>query len=430
MIRSQGRVALSAIGVVASIALAVAHPAVHAAGSAVQRRGCARYAAQVVRPTSRAARDMALAMMTPSRCPAEAVPALTAAWYAATLADLRLSDATIALGDRRLLELMNDIALDGSRSHALRLQALGVLVAYADPTARVFFRGLTPPYARNVAILTVADTPQEPGDLPLEAVDRAGIVERFEPLTSYGSDSVLRAVVTSMHAQLRARMTSQGIASARFTDPAHARLVVRDTALGMPFPYGGVDFRPFNRDTTRPSYSYGSYGSSFVDSSGVAAVRLPARLMRFAVYCFEEDDARAPSRFGASRLVLIEDTITVRRGDTAPRRVDVDGARCGYRRPTVVRGTFEGFYETGFEAFDMRIPGVASGVYVVFGDSAARQFRKRAAGQPTRDGSGYACWRLKGRGALSVTGPSRIHLLKLDDLADVQRGALEECRRS
>jgi hypothetical protein len=420
---SRGLVAPAVIAVIASVGLAAAHPSAIHADTRVQARDCTRYAAEVARPTSKAARDTALAMMTPSRCRAQAVAALTAAWYAATVADIRLSDVTIALGDRRLLELMNDIALDGSRPTAVRLQALGVLVAYADPTARLFFRGLTPPYARNVAILTVADTRQERGDFPIEAADRAGIVERFEPLTIYGGDSVLRAVVTSMHAQLRERMASRGIASARFSDAAHARLFVRDTTAGMPFPHGGATFFPFNRDTARHRYVSAWYGTTSVDSSGVATARLPARLMRFTVYCFEDVSGRGPAQ-----LELFADTITVRRGDSLPRRVAVDGSRCGWRRPTVVRGEFEGFYETGFEAFGMRIPGVKSEVQLRLGDSAARRFRDDAARQFQRDTASYACWKVRGRGRLSVIGPSRTHLLDLDVLEAVLRVPLEKCR--
>ena len=413
---------------------------------------CARFAAEVVRPTTLAAREAALAMMTPGRCGVEAIGALDAAWRAAARTERGLTEATARYADRRLLEIVTSVALDGNRARKVRLEALSVLVRYADPTVAVMLRDADLPNARVVNAMPLR---QERGAVPLDADDRASIIHRIAPLTTLGGDPALNGAVRSMIRQLRERagarprgdslahvwtartmweehISGPGEQARRDATPTCARLpgecvarvVVTDTVSGTPLGQATVSFHPFVVDTTAPMW--GGWPARTRSRDGTATVERPARLLRFLVTCSREgSQPRDP------QIELFRDTITVRLRDTVTRQVRVDGSSCGYRHPQIVTSTFEGYYMTGFEARAMRIPGVASEVYASFTEAAGRQFGEAATRLfergPRPGQSANPCWFIRGRGTLSITGVERTHSLVFDRVDTVRLVDWEAC---
>ena len=166
---------------------------------------CARAATDVTHPPSEAALNSALSLMTPGRCGAEAPSALAAAWSAVEGENLdQLRGATARFADRRLLHHMVSIAMDAARPKAVRLEAMAVLVSYADARAFVRFRRDQPPAA--VFIGDILDFRSAAGPQPITPGDRASVPSLLARIAAASSDVEVRGAASALSEQLDRRL--------------------------------------------------------------------------------------------------------------------------------------------------------------------------------------------------------------------------------
>jgi hypothetical protein len=175
------------------------------AASPAHLEACNKGRDQMLAHTDIAERRRGMSMMLQARCTSIAVGALSEAWRRVGADDVvMLASITSRLADRRLIDTLANVAADPLMPTHTRLNALGTLVAYADPSAFVDFRpGVRPD---SVRIGVVSHTSQRAGEYPLTDADRRSIPDGLERIARASADRSLASSASSLASQLRSRL--------------------------------------------------------------------------------------------------------------------------------------------------------------------------------------------------------------------------------